>query len=77
MSQTVLEALVRDQTATTLTGSFRIAIETIGEEIAKDVLNDPAFREALLTMVRQNAKQIVERMTTRPPDAPPRRARKR
>ena len=76
MPDTILEEYVREQTVDTLTGSFKIAINKIGEEIAKEVLNDPAFREALLTMVRQNAQQIVERMTT-PIPATPRRGRKR
>lgn len=62
MKPTLLEELVRNQTAATVTGAFRIAVEKIAEEIARDILQDKAFRDNLHVMVAQQSQAIMARL---------------
>jgi hypothetical protein len=65
---TLLEELVHDHTAHTMSDSLRIAIEQAAGEIAKDILADEEFRRALRAQVRQIAQQILADLARPQPD---------
>ena len=70
MSETVLHQFVQHHTAVALSESFRLTIEKIGEEIAKEILSDPTFRKSLHALVKANSEAILEQMTTPIPPKP-------
>jgi hypothetical protein len=55
-----LDKLVRDAMDYTLTSTIRVAVEKIGEEIAKELLADETFREQLKALAKKHAQEIVQ-----------------
>ena len=68
MPQSPLDLVIQDQTTASITGTVRIAIEKIGEEIAKEILSDPDFREALHATVKAQSQEILARLTSPLPE---------
>jgi hypothetical protein len=54
-----LDKLVRDAMDYTLTSTIRVAVEKIGEEIAKEILSDETFRQQLKALAQKHAQEIV------------------
>jgi hypothetical protein len=55
-----LDKLVREAMEYTLTSTIRVAVEKIGEEIAKDILSDETFRQQLKALAQKHAQEIVQ-----------------
>lgn len=56
---TRLDEIIREVTSRSLVGTISISIEKIAEEIAKEVLADPEFRESLRALTRAATRQIM------------------
>lgn len=52
MAETLLTELVRRQTATSVVNVINRQIDTVAEEMAREILREPAFREAMRELVR-------------------------
>jgi hypothetical protein len=59
MKRDTLDHLVRDAMDYTLTSTIRVAVEKIGEEIAKEILSDETFRQHLKALAQKHAQEIV------------------
>lgn len=69
---TYLEEIVQRQVATSLTATFSRTIDRIAEEMAKEIMRDPAFRAEMQTLVQQVFKQTWAEMgRDRAPSVPP------
>lgn len=55
-----LDALVRDTMDYTLSSTIRVAVEKIGEEIAKEILSDETFCQRLKTLAQKHAQDILQ-----------------
>jgi DNA topoisomerase VI subunit B len=55
-----LDKLVRETMDYTLTSTIRVAVEKIGEEIAKDILSDETFRQQLKALAQKHAQEILQ-----------------
>lgn len=66
---TLLTDLVRRQTATSLLNVFGRTVDRVAEELAHDLLRDPAFREEMRELVRTAFLQtLIELREPTPPD---------
>jgi hypothetical protein len=54
-----LDHLVREAMDYTLTSTIRVAVEKIGEEIAKEILSDETFRQQLKALAQKHAQEIL------------------
>ena len=68
MPETVLDQFVRHHTTASMSDTFRLAIEKIGEEIAKEILSDPVFRTSLHALVKANSEAILQQMAAPAPE---------
>ena len=68
MPNTMLEKLMQDGVTRGLVGSFSRLADTAGEQLGKDVWNDPEFRARIQAMLRQFGQEVVKDLTTRPAD---------
>jgi hypothetical protein len=59
---TLLERLVSEATSQSIQGALRVAAEKVGEELAREMLADPAFRASFQALVRQQAQIILGRL---------------
>jgi hypothetical protein len=55
-----LDHLVREAMDYTLTSTIRVAVEKIGEEIAKEILTDETFRQHLKALAQKHAQEILQ-----------------
>jgi hypothetical protein len=61
-SPSLLERLVIDRAAHTLTNAMSLAIEKAAEEIAKDVLANDTFRRAIRGLVERRSQEILDEL---------------
>lgn len=58
-SMTLLEQLAQHRTNAVIDTAVSLAIEKIAAETARDLLQDPAFREELRTLARQSVSRTM------------------
>jgi Zn-dependent peptidase ImmA (M78 family) len=59
----LLQKLVDEVAARSMTATVSVSIEKMAEEFAKEIfLDDPDFKQMLRTMVRERSRAILERM---------------
>jgi hypothetical protein len=59
---TLLEQIVAETTARTMTESSRLAIEKVAVELAQDALKDEEFRKSFHEMIRRYARATWEQL---------------
>jgi hypothetical protein len=52
MDETLLTELIRRTTATSVVNVITRTVDTVAEEMARDILREPAFRDAMRELVR-------------------------
>lgn len=60
---TLLEQLIARETAETLTASTSLAIRKVAEDIAREALEAPGFREAIRTLVSERMQALLDELT--------------
>jgi hypothetical protein len=53
MSHTLLAELVRRQTASSVLNVFNRTIDKVAEDLAQELLRDPAFRDQMRELIRE------------------------
>lgn len=63
----------------TLVGTVSVAVDRVAEEIARDALQDDAFRRAIRELVHRRSEELLKRLLEngRPPEHRTRRAKGR
>ncbi len=74
---TLLTELVRRQTTTSLLSVFSRTVDKVAEELAQDLLRDPAFREQMRELIRVAFTQALEELQQPAPPLDPKDARYR
>lgn len=63
MTHSLLEKLVDEVAAKSLTGTVSVAVQKMAEEIAREVfLDDPEFKALLRTMVRERSRVLLAQL---------------
>jgi hypothetical protein len=65
---TPLEHLIHQQVSNSVVTTVSRATDKIAEEMAREILKDPAFRQELQALIRRAFTTTVDELTT---DAPP------
>jgi len=65
--QTALEQLIRDSVQTALVTRLRLSAEQQGDELAREILKDEAFREEFVALARSVAREALELLRERQP----------
>lgn len=60
--KSLLATLVERQTASSLLGVFTRTVDNLAQELAQDLLRDPAFREELRALMRTAFQQAVKEL---------------
>ena len=76
--QSVLDRIVEERVGLTVVGGVSTAIDRIADEIAKEAMQDEAFRRSIRDMVRRHSEALLARLVRDERAASrPRRARAR
>lgn len=67
---TLLTDLVRKQTANAVLGAISSTIDAVVEELAQEILRDPAFREQMQQVIRTAFAQTLQDLNAPPKDDP-------
>jgi hypothetical protein len=67
---TLLADMVRRQTSTSLLGVFGRTIDKVAEDLAQEILRDPAFRDDLRELIRLAFTQALQELREPPPPDP-------
>jgi len=61
-TQSILERIVNERVGQTLVGGVSTAVDKIAEEIAKEALQDDAFRRTLRELVHRRSQELLEEL---------------
>jgi len=65
--QTALEQLIRESVQGALVTRLRLSAEQQGDELAREILKDDAFREEFVALAREVAREALELLRERQP----------
>jgi hypothetical protein len=64
----MLEKLMQDGVTRGLVGSFSRLADSAGEQLGKELWNDPEFRTQMQTVIRRFGQQVVQQLTAASPE---------
>ena len=62
MGHTLLEKIVEERVGQTLVGTVSVAVDRVGEEIAREALADETFGRTLRELVRLRSQELLDEL---------------
>ena len=67
MSDRALDKIIREGVTRGMIGSFSRLSENVGEQLGRELWNDPDFRAELQTLMREFGRETLQTLTHPPP----------
>jgi hypothetical protein len=64
-TRSTLERLVDEVAGRSVVGTVSVAIQTLAEDIAREAMEEPGFREAIRALVRERSRALLADLLTR------------